>query len=298
MAGKEVAAPDEPTKYYAVAKGIETGIFHNWTEVEERIKGSKDPKYKRCENEAECVAFILAKGSAEAIEGLRKSGHIEYDDSASAADDDDGEEREEFQVVGDEDETGDEAEEEAVSRLSVQATPGADTSPAAGLRPSSSGSKPWHVIYTDGASRGNGKASARAGYGVFFGEGDPRNLAERLQGLPQTNQRAELTAIQRALEVVPKNDHVEIFTDSQYSLNCVSVWATKWEKSDWVTSQGQPVMNQDIIKAVRAKVDERARAGAKTAFQWVKAHAKSKGNIAADALAGKGVTASLPSGRA
>jgi hypothetical protein len=31
------------------------------------------------------------------------------------------------------------------------------------------------VVYIDGACRGNGTASARASYGVFFGPGSPHN---------------------------------------------------------------------------------------------------------------------------
>lgn len=55
-------------------------------------------------------------------------------------------------------------------------------------------------IWTDGACKSNGRgADARAGIGVFFGDGDTRNVARRLQGLPQTNQRAELQAIHEAL---------------------------------------------------------------------------------------------------
>ncbi|ORE21388.1 hypothetical protein BCV71DRAFT_168867, partial [Rhizopus microsporus] len=31
------------------------------------------------------------------------------------------------------------------------------------------------VVYTDGASAGNGQTGARAGYGVYWGDNDPRN---------------------------------------------------------------------------------------------------------------------------
>ena len=34
------------------------------------------------------------------------------------------------------------------------------------------------VVYTDGACVNNGKPDARAGYGVYFGEGDKRNVSE------------------------------------------------------------------------------------------------------------------------
>ena len=55
------------------------------------------------------------------------------------------------------------------------------------------------VVYTDGACSNNGKKSAKAGIGVYFGEGDPRNISERITG-KQTNNAAELTAILRAVE--------------------------------------------------------------------------------------------------
>lgn len=50
-------------------------------------------------------------------------------------------------------------------------------------------------IWTDGACRGNGTRRAKAGYGVYFGPKDPRNLSEKLEGPVQTNNRAELTVL-------------------------------------------------------------------------------------------------------
>lgn len=49
------------------------------------------------------------------------------------------------------------------------------------------------VVWTDGACQGNGRDGAVAGVGVWFGEDDPRNISEKLEG-KQTNQRAELMA--------------------------------------------------------------------------------------------------------
>ncbi|PFH36570.1 ribonuclease HI protein [Besnoitia besnoiti] len=58
-------------------------------------------------------------------------------------------------------------------------------------------------IYTDGACRSNGRGrEARGGIGVFFGDGDPRNVSMRLLGQPQTNQRAELQAILCAIRLL------------------------------------------------------------------------------------------------
>jgi ribonuclease HI len=36
------------------------------------------------------------------------------------------------------------------------------------------------IIYTDGACRSNGKDNAIAGYGVFFGDNDIRNVSAKV----------------------------------------------------------------------------------------------------------------------
>ncbi|KAI1447506.1 ribonuclease H-like domain-containing protein [Annulohypoxylon stygium] len=114
-----------------------------------------------------------------------------------------------------------------------------------------------------------------------------RNISERLKGDVQTNQRAELTAILRALESVPVKEKMRIFSDSKYSISCVTEWYVNWQKNGWKTKDGL-VKNKDLVEAVRAKIDERTEAGTKTYFQWVKGHATEAGNVAADELAVKG----------
>jgi ribonuclease HI len=143
-------------------------------------------------------------------------------------------------------------------------------------------------IYTDGSSRANGRRGARAGYGVYFGDGDARNISERLEGEPQTNQRAELMAILAAMEAVPLAQAIQIISDSQYSIKCVTEWGPSWKRKNWVTANNTEVKNQDIIRQLLEKVEARNQAGGLTFFQWVKGHDQSKGNIAADELAVRG----------
>ncbi|PWW76737.1 ribonuclease H-like protein, partial [Tuber magnatum] len=83
-------------------------------------------------------------------------------------------------------------------------------------------------IYTDGSALHNGKPSAIAGVGVWFGDKDSRNISEPLPGPRQTNARAELTAILRAINVAPMHREVAIYTDSEYAINCVTVWHINW----------------------------------------------------------------------
>lgn len=76
-------------------------------------------------------------------------------------------------------------------------------------------------IYTDGGCSNNGRSGASAGIGVYFEGLAYEGLSERLYG-KQTNNRAELTAIIRALEVVNGDDNILIHTDSEYSIKGIS----------------------------------------------------------------------------
>lgn len=58
---------------------------------------------------------------------------------------------------------------------------------------------PRLVVYTDGSSLGNGRSGATAGAGVYWGEAgaSKHNIAERVPGPVQTNNRGELLVGQR-----------------------------------------------------------------------------------------------------
>ncbi|KAK0387978.1 hypothetical protein NLU13_4222 [Sarocladium strictum] len=254
-AGKKVAAaPDAKDRFYAVAVGLRPGIYTDWSDVAPTIVGVKGPKYKRFSTRAEAVNYILEFGNKDAIDALGEEGKLAQRQAKMP------------KVNSTEDLLDDNELEE----VDAQEDDGV-------LR-----------IYTDGSSLANGKVGSRAGVGVWFGDGDRRNIAERLPGEPQTNQRAELQAIFRALEVAPVEQPVQIFTDSQYSINCVTQWAASWSRKGWKTAGGEEVKNQDIIRRVLGRMEERKKNGAVTLFQWVKGHAMDRGNTAADALAVRG----------
>ena len=115
-----------------------------------------------------------------------------------------------------------------------------------------------------------------------------RNVSEPLKGSRQTNQRAELTAILRALDIAPRHRDVTIFTDSQYAINCVTVWFTKWRRNNWMTAGNKPVDNKDLVESILSKIEERNELKVKTLFEWVKGHSSHPGNEAADRLAVSG----------
>jgi ribonuclease HI len=141
------------------------------------------------------------------------------------------------------------------------------------------------TIYTDGASRGNGQVGAVAGVGIWFGDNHPQNEGNPLPGDRQTNQRAELAAICRALEIAPIDRNTVIYSDSHYSIQCVTEWYKKWETNQWKNSAGKDVENKDLIKPIRQQIEYRTMAGAITEFVWIKGHAGIAGNVGADKLA-------------
>lgn len=142
-------------------------------------------------------------------------------------------------------------------------------------------------VYTDGACLRNGRPDAAAGVGVYFGPRDPRNVSEPLEGYPQTNQRAELTAILRALDITSEDDRpLTLYSDSQYSMKCITEWLPKWRQNGFKTSRGDDVKNLDLIEPIDDMIQERGRYGFR--FEYVRSHEGDEGNEMADQLARKG----------
>lgn len=149
------------------------------------------------------------------------------------------------------------------------------------------------VVYTDGACKGNGGRYAKAGVGVWFGHGDARNVSEPLSavaGYEPTNNRAEMTAIIRALRLIPENSNAVIYTDSQYSMKGLQSWMPAWKRKKWTKADGKPVANQDLWMSLDSLYTHRS---AKVDIKYCKAHCGIEGNEAADALATRGAGMSL-----
>lgn len=116
------------------------------------------------------------------------------------------------------------------------------------------------IIFTDGGCINNGKKNARGGVGVYFFKSKTKNYSapqkpyiDTTNGKKgkQSNQRGELEAIAYAIKNSTSNNIV-IYTDSNYSINCITKWIKNWKKKGWKNSKGQPVAHSDLIK----KIDE------------------------------------------
>lgn len=150
-------------------------------------------------------------------------------------------------------------------------------------------------VFTDGSAKNNGKPDASAAIGIFFGIDDIRNVSEKLhETLPQTNNFAELTAIQKALTILEStedlNTDITIFTDSEYSIKCLTVWWKNWKINNWKNSKGETVKNKDLIQNIIEKMNKFSN----LRLQHILSHTNktdenSMGNHHADSLAKAGI---------
>lgn len=105
------------------------------------------------------------------------------------------------------------------------------------------------TIFTDGACENNGKSNAKAGIGVWFGDNHQLNISKPVEGRA-TNNTAEIQACVEGLKVLEKHgvNKVQIFTDSQFTINCITKWIKNWKKNNWKTASGGNVKNKEDLK--------------------------------------------------
>ena len=110
-----------------------------------------------------------------------------------------------------------------------------------------------YYVYTDGACSNNGFKNAKAGYGVYFGEKNPRNISKKIVG-KQTNNVAELTAVIEAYYIIKEDasngKKICIVTDSEYVLKCIGSYGEKCFKNDWnsMNKNKKPIPNIELLK--------------------------------------------------
>lgn len=140
-------------------------------------------------------------------------------------------------------------------------------------------------VYTDGSCITGSDGVRYAGFGVWFGNGDTRNTSVPIVSERATNQYAELISIKYALKLCRDVKDLTLYTDSQYSINCITLWYKTWIKNGWKSSSGSDVLYSDIIKECLRILEYRIHHHYKTNIQHVKGHSGIIGNDAADVLA-------------
>lgn len=285
--------------YYAVRVGYNTGIYDNLEDAKAEIRG-----YSR----AQWRGFNRYDDAQEYLDEMEQSDDSEEDSDEDSDDSDDGDNRDYYVV---ENMIFDQWLMAYSEAGGVRSRVRSYSSLRAAKRyvlseyqrhyvyqredlfhyDSSSG-RTVYEVYTDGACSGNGRNDSKAGIGVYFGANNPNNVCKRLPGSIQTNNRAELAAIKEAyLAIINMNDRdtYEIYTDSSYAINCLTIWCKFWDDAnDWTNSRGDRVANKTLIQSILWLMDRPECANIR-GLRKVQAHGSCEGNNEADELARDGV---------
>ena len=133
---------------------------------------------------------------------------------------------------------------------------------------------PTTHIFTDGACTNNGKRNANAAWGFIVVDNVGYKVLERGSGPipksePQTNQRAELQALLNGVNASKQYPgFIKIWSDSQYSINCASVWGKSWQRKGW-TKQGGVIQHLDLVKQLVSATEQM---GHRLEYKWLKGH--------------------------
>ena len=143
-------------------------------------------------------------------------------------------------------------------------------------------------IYTDGACVGNPGPGGWAA--IILAENVRKEIfgGEKLT----TNNRMEMTAAIKALEFCFDSEkkqlslkQIEIYTDSNYLKEGITVWINTWQKNNWKTADKKNVKNIDLWKKLKDLVKSN-----QIEWNWIKGHSKNPMNDLADELAKKAVS--------
>lgn len=110
-------------------------------------------------------------------------------------------------------------------------------------------------VFTDGSTINNGKKKKQqyGGIGIYFNNEIYPSISECLVG-KITNNIAELKAIITAIDFIINlesfnilNTYIHIYSDSEYSINCIIKWSKNWEKNGWKKRDKTDISNKDLI---------------------------------------------------
>ena len=127
------------------------------------------------------------------------------------------------------------------------------------------------IIYTDGSCLNN---PGPGGWGfILIGDeyDDEVSGGEKYT----TNNRMELTAVIEAIKYVKTDQHIDIYSDSQYVVKGITEWVDSWVKKNW-----KKVKNVDLWRELHSLNSEYD-----ISWNWVKAHSTNEYNNRVDLIA-------------
>lgn len=137
-------------------------------------------------------------------------------------------------------------------------------------------------LYSDGACSGN---PGPGGWACLLRS---RGRERTLSGgeAMTTNNRMELTAVLRGFEKLKRSCAVQVYTDSLYVRDGITLWAPRWLDRGWKNAKGKPVKNRDLWTALVDAVAEHD-----VEWHWVRGHSGHPENEFVDQLAREAIPA-------
>jgi ribonuclease HI len=132
-------------------------------------------------------------------------------------------------------------------------------------------------VFTDGAASPN---PGPGGWGAVYVRGG-EIVAEAYGNEPHTtNNRMELMALIAGFDLVPSDEAVDVWSDSQLCVNTINSWAAQWEKLGWKRKSGE-IKNLELVQQLYSLAKKKPQ----VRLRWIKAHSGLRWNEYADALA-------------
>ena len=130
-------------------------------------------------------------------------------------------------------------------------------------------------IFTDGSCSGNPGPGGWAGVVIH-------DLVLILTGYETktTNNRMELIATINIIKSINTKIKINLYTDSNYVKNGITIWINNWIKNNWKNSKKKEVANKDLWLQLYELNNKY-----KINWNWVKAHENNKYNNLADEYA-------------
>lgn len=266
-------------KYYAVAKGVQTGIFNTWDECSKMVTGYSGATFKSFKKREDAEKYMKEENptyftdkyneNTEKIENSMKKfdgstkPYISGDDCLNLIIKR-GKELEEFDITKDIYEEDDSVRETKKRKRE-------EKKKIISSKRNKSESKKYLNIFTDGSCANNGTKDAVGGIGIYFEDEKYESISKKITG-EQTNNRAELSAILEAIKIVKTDENIIINSDSSYSIK-------------GITGVNKIYKNKDLFNEITSLIIKRK---GETKFNKVTGHSGSDdGNHKADRLAAK-----------
>ncbi|KAK5879672.1 hypothetical protein CesoFtcFv8_022768 [Champsocephalus esox] len=267
--------------YFSVRKGFKPGVYKTWDECKGQVDKFPGASFKKFASEKDAWAFFRGVVPAP-VPQLKKVS--QSPDPALALLPKSGPEPLEYIALGKKRRHS--AEDAQTRPKRVKPSEGSSSVGSDGFTYMGDAV----VVYTDGGCTRNGQKGAKAGIGVYWGPNHPLNVADPLDGR-QTNQRAEIQAACKALELAKENSiqKLVLYTDSMFTINGVTSWVKAWKLNGWRLKSGGPITNKDEFMKL-----DRLNAEVDVVWLHVPGHSGIRGNEEADRLSREGALKPLP----